>query len=103
MVKSPFQIIFELLVLLINTTIEGLGLVIDKLVELFESLVFIAKTGLAGLVISSIIGGIVVIFVSKFLFGSTKSLMKILLVYLAFILIVTLLFVLTTTQTPPTP
>ncbi|MBD3155943.1 MAG: hypothetical protein GF368_04800 [Candidatus Aenigmarchaeota archaeon] len=97
MVKSPFQIIFELLVLLISTTVEGIRIIFEKIVELFESLVYLAGTGMVGLLISSVIGGLVIIFISKFIFGNTKSLVKILLVYAGFILVISILFIITKT------
>ncbi len=103
MSKSPLQIIFELLVLIIQTTVDGLKLIFEKLVELFESLVFLANKGISGLIVASVIGGIVVILISRFIFGNTKTLLRVLLVYMGFVLVMILLFFLTTSkgQTPP--
>ena len=68
---------------------------IEKLVELFNSLGFIAETGPLGLIVAVIIGGIVVVLISKFVFGSTGSLIKIVLVYIVFLLLLGLVLYLT--------
>ena len=96
MVKSPLQIILELFILIIQSIVNTLKLIFEKLVELFMSLAFIAETGITGLVIAAVIGGIVVILISKFVFKSTKSLLQVLLVYVIFVVILVLVFVMTT-------
>jgi len=94
MVKNPLEIILELLTYIIQTSIEAIIFIIDKLRQLFVSLVFIAGMGIPGLIIASIIGGIVLFFVSKFLFKSTESLVKVFIVYIVFILILVVVFML---------
>jgi len=102
MIKNPLQIILELLVLIIQSIVSTLALVLEKLVELFSSLAFMAGTGVVGLFIACVIGGIVVVLISKFVFKSTKSLFQVLMVYVIFVLILVLIFAMTApiSQTP---
>jgi len=93
MVKSPLQIILEILVYIILTMVETILTVSRMLGELFFSLTVISQVGVLGLIISSIIGGLVLFFVSKFLFGTSKSLIKIALVYVALVLVLFFVFV----------
>jgi len=92
MVKPPFQIIEELLVGLFSSIISTFNFIIEKMVELFYSLNFIANLGLPFMLISSVIGGIVLYFAVKMIFGNTKSLIKVMVAYFIFIIIITLLF-----------
>ena len=103
MVKSPFQIILELLTGLIKEGVQTFSFVFQKLGELLISLAFIANTGIVGLVLSSVIGGVAVYFLGKFLFKNSKTLMTVLLVYVFFVLmmILALSFSTPTPQTPP--
>jgi len=90
MPKNPLQIILELFLVIIQSIIKTLTLIFQKLVELFWSLTFIAETGVIGLIIACLIGGIVIYFISKFIFKNTKSLVQILLIYIVFIFILVL-------------
>jgi uncharacterized membrane-anchored protein len=103
MTKSPIQVVLELLIMMIKTTFETFGMVFDKMIELFVSLASIADTGILGLVVASIFGGVMIYLISRFFLKNTKSLIKILLVYVIFVLVLILIFVLrvSTNQTPP--
>ncbi|MBL7170276.1 MAG: hypothetical protein ISS48_04610 [Candidatus Aenigmarchaeota archaeon] len=96
MVKSPLQIILELLTLIVSSIVNTFVLIFQKLVELFESLTFIAQAGIAGLLAACFIGGLVIFLLSKFIFKNTKSLFQVLLIYVVFVLVLVLVFYLTT-------
>ena len=100
MVKSPLQVIYELLVGIIQSIVNTFKFIFEKLVELFMSLAFIANTGIVGMLVASVVGAIVVVLVAKFVFKSSKSLLQILLVYGIFVVILGAIFILTAPVQP---
>ena len=92
MVKGPLLVIVDLIVFIITSTIDLIKGITNKLIELFTSLALMATTGIAGFIIASIIGGIVLFFALKYVFKTTVSLAKILLVY-GFLVIIILFVV----------
>jgi len=92
MVRPPLDIIFEILFYIVASSIEHLLNVIRLLIELFNSLWVTAQNNVGVLIISMLIGGLFFIFVSKFLFKETASIIQIILIYgaFAFILIIVL-------------
>ena len=95
MVKNPLEIILELMTYIIQTGIEAIVEIVRMMGELFVSLTFIAGLGMPGLIIASIIGGVVLFFVLKFLLRSTESLGKVMIVYVIFVLILIVALTLT--------
>ena len=87
MVKSPFQIIIELLAGLSQGLIEDLSFMHSKIFELFVSLSFLARINPLGFSLAIAIGSIVLYLILKFAIGYSKTL-----VMLVVILMILLLF-----------
>ncbi len=101
MVESPIVILIELLGALIENFIGSFQIVYIKMIDLFISLSIISGLNPAGFVIAILIGSIVLFFIIKFVFGSSKILLVIFLFY--FVLIVMLsISLLAVSSVPPT-
>lgn len=74
--KSPLVIIIELLTGLITNTVNTIGFVVEKLLELFGSLLFISTFGVPGVIIAVAIGAVVFIFASTVIFKTGSSLVS---------------------------
>ncbi len=85
MVKSPLQIIIELLAGLSQGLIEDLNFMYSKIFELFVSLSFLARINPLGFSLAITIGSIVLFLILKFAIGYSKTL--VLLVVISIILI----------------
>ena len=81
------DIIFEILLLIIASSIGTLLALFKLLSELFASLFWTSTMGLAGFIVAVIIGGLFVAFLWKYLFKTTVSLVKLILIYGLFIFI----------------
>ena len=86
MVRSPIEIILEILFYIVTSSIEHVITVIKLLIELFYSLALQAQSSIFGLFISVLIGSLFFLFVWKFLFKETTSILHVILVYGAFLL-----------------
>jgi hypothetical protein len=86
MVRQPIEIILEILFYIVTSSIEHVITVIKLLIELFYSLVLQAQSSIWGLFISILIGSLFFLFVWKFLFKETTSVLHVILVYGAFII-----------------
>ena len=94
MVRTPLQIIFEILIFIVVNSINAILTIIGLLGELFVSLTLTAQTSVVGLILAIVIGGLFVIFMSKYLFKTTISLIKIILIYGAFVLVLIIILAL---------
>ena len=91
MVRTPLDIIFEILLLIITSSVNTLLALFKLLAELFASLIWTSQMGIAGFILAIIIGGLFVVFLWKYLFKTTVSLVKLILIYAAFIFILILI------------
>lgn len=90
MVKTPLDIILEIALLLITSSIKTLLALFKLLGELFASLIRTSTMGIAGFILAIIVGGLFVVFMWKYLFKTTVSLVKLILIYAAFIVVLIL-------------
>jgi hypothetical protein len=90
MVRTPLDIIFEILLLLVMSSVNTLLALFKLLGELFASLIWASQTGIAGFILAIIIGGLFVVFLWKYMFKTTVSLVKLILIYGAFIFVLIL-------------
>ena len=90
MVKSPFTILIELLIALIENFIGSFQVTYIKLIELFVSLAFISGLSPVAFVVAVIFGSLVLFFILKFVFGSSKTLLVIFIFYFILMIIVSL-------------
>lgn len=88
MVNSPIIILIELLQALIKNFIGSFQIIYIKLTELFVSLAIISGISPIGFVIAVIFGSLVLFFMLKFIFGSSKTLLAIFLFYFILLIIV---------------
>ena len=88
MVESPIAIFIELLKELIKNSAGTFQIVFSKLIELFISLSLIANFSPLGFFAAVVFGSLVLLFVIKFVFGSPKSTLAILILYFILLIIV---------------
>ncbi|MBN2252180.1 MAG: hypothetical protein JW701_00680 [Kosmotogaceae bacterium] len=69
------MILIELVVGLIQSSIQTISFVVGKLYELAVSLIFISSFGVAGFVIAFLIGAGVFFFISRFILKTSKSIL----------------------------
>ena len=81
MVESPIIILIELLQGLIENFIGSFQIVYVKLIELFISLSIISGVNPIGFIFALLVGSLVLFFILKFVFGSSKTLLVIFLFY----------------------
>lgn len=94
MIRTPLDIIFEIALLIINSSINTILALFKLFGELFASLIWTSRMGVAGFILAIIIGGIFVVFMWKYLFKTTVSLVKLIVVYGIFIFVlIMILFV----------
>jgi hypothetical protein len=94
MVRTPLDIIFEILILLIFSSFNTLLALFKLLGELFASLIFASQASIAGFILAIIIGALFIVFIWKYLFKTTVSLVKLLLVYAGFfVVLIIILFI----------
>lgn len=70
--ESPFIVLIELIIGLIARATESLGFIFFKIIEFFVSLGTVS--GILGIIIVALIGGVVILFVLKFFFKTSASL-----------------------------
>jgi hypothetical protein len=92
MVESPIVILIELLKALIENFIGSFQIIYVKLTELFVSLAIISGLNPIGFIIAVIFGSLVLFFILKFVFGSSKTLLAIFLFYFILMIIVAISF-----------
>ncbi len=85
MVRTPLEVIFEIAILIITSSVNTLLALFKLLGELFASLIWTSQMGIAGLILAIIIGGLFIVFLWKYLFKTSVSLIKLILIYGAFI------------------
>jgi len=90
MVRTPLDIIFEILLLIILSSVNTLLTLFKLLGELFTSLLWTSQMGIAGFILAVIIGGLFIVFLWKYLFKTSVSLIKLILIYAAFIFVLIL-------------
>jgi len=90
MIKSPILILIELIGGLIVQFIESFGFVYLKLVELFITLGFISGLSPLGFTVAVIFGSIVLYFILRFIFGYSKTMFLLFLVYILLLIFVAL-------------
>ena len=94
MVKTPLQVILEIILLLITSSVNTLLSLFRLFGELFSSLVWTSRTGILGLGVAIIIGGLFIVFLWKYLFKTTVSLVKLISIYgVLIIVLVVILYV----------
>ena len=90
MVRTPLEIILQIALFIITSSATSLLTIAKLLVELATSLVHTSQMGLAGFILAIIVGGLFVVFLWKYLFKTTVSLVKLILIYAVFIFILIL-------------
>jgi len=90
MIKSPISILIELVGGLLAQVIQSFGFVYLKLVELFVTLGIISGFGPLGLTVAVLFGSIVLYFVLRLIFGSSKTLFFLFLIYILLLIFVAL-------------
>ena len=90
MVRTPLDIIFEILFLLILSSVNTFLSLLKLLAELLASLVWTSQSSIAGFIVAVIVGGLFVVFLWKYLFKTTISIVKLLLIYGAFVFVLIL-------------
>ena len=90
MFRTPLEIIIEIALLIIVSSINTLLNLFKLLGELFASLIWTSQMGIAGFILAVIIGGLFIVFLWKYLFKTSVSLVKLILVYGAFIFVLVL-------------
>lgn len=90
MVDSPIIILFELVSGLIDNFFQTFRFIYMKLVELFVALAFIAGISPIGMVIAVLIGSVVLFFIIKMSFGSSKTLIVLFLFFFMLMLLIML-------------
>jgi len=88
MVNSPIIILIEMLRALIENFIGSFQIIYIKLIELFISLAIISGINPIGFIVAVIFGSIVLFFILKFAFGSSKTLLVIFFFYFILLVIV---------------
>ncbi len=100
MVESPIIILIEMLGGLIENFIGSFRIVYIKLTELFISLVIISGINPIGFIIAVVFGSLVLFFILKFVFGSSKTLLVIFLFYFILVIIIAISILSTGPSTP---
>jgi len=90
MVKTPLDIIIEIALLLILSSVNTLLALFKLLAELFASLMWTSTMGIVGFIVAIIVGGLFIVFLWKYLFKTTVSIVKLIIVYAAFIFVLIL-------------
>lgn len=90
MIRTPLDIIFEILLLIILSSVNTMLTLFKLLGELFASLMWTSQMGIAGFILAVIIGGLFIVFLWKYLFKTSVSLIKLILIYSAFIFVLIL-------------
>ncbi len=88
MVESPFIILIEMLRALIENFIGSFQIIYIKLIELFVTLSIISGISPVAFIVVVVFGSLVLFFILKFVFGSSKVLLVIFLFYFILIVIV---------------
>jgi len=101
MVNSPFVILIEMLQALIENFIGSFQIIYIKLIEFFITLTIISGINPMAFVVAVIFGSLVLFFILKFVFGSSKILLVIFLFYFIFIVIVSISMLSTGQAAPP--
>ena len=89
-IRSPLVIIIELLGGLIANFLQSFAFIYVKLVELFVNLGYISGLSPIGFLIALFIGSLVVYFILKFIFGSSRVLFFIFLFYFALLILISI-------------
>jgi|GEM_PF-4295257 hypothetical protein len=92
MVKSPIEIIIELLIGIVARAAEDLSFILRKLFEFFQSIVIHSGGTFLSLVISSLVTLSIMILIRKEIFSSIKSIIIFLLVFVGFMLLLLFTF-----------
>jgi len=90
MVRTPLDIILEIALLIIMSSVNTLLALFELLGELFGSLIWTSQMGIIGLILAVTVGGLFVVFLWKYLFKTTVSLIKLILIYAAFVFVLIL-------------
>ncbi len=101
MVESPFVILIEMLQALIENFIGSFQIIYIKLIELFITLSIISGVSPVAFVVVVIFGSLVLFFILKFVFGSSKILLVIFLFYFIFMVIISFSMLSATQAAPP--
>lgn len=102
-VKSPLQILVEILVLIFVSSVKILFAMSQLLYELYLSLRMMSYTNPMGFILAITIGGIILFFTLKFIFGNTMAALKVMAVYIVIVaLLLTFLGGEITLPEPPT-
>jgi len=101
MVESPIIILIEMLGALIENFIGSFRIIYLKLTELFISLAIISGINPIGFIIAVIFGSLVLFFILKFVFGSSKTLLVIFLFYFILLIVIVISILSTGPSAPP--
>jgi hypothetical protein len=85
---NPLAIVIDILVFLVAATWSTIKFVGIKLIEFFLALAEVSSNNFLSLIIASVVGGVVIYFILKFLFKTTKSFVLILILYILVIIFI---------------
>lgn len=89
-IRSPLIIIIELLGGLIVNFIESFAMIYQKMVELFLTLGYISGLSPLGFLVAVFMGSFFCYFALKFVFGSSRTLFFLFILYLAILVLVSI-------------
>ncbi|MFH8080741.1 MAG: hypothetical protein QXO84_02570 [Candidatus Aenigmatarchaeota archaeon] len=84
---NPFKVILELLYFLTKSIIEALFFIFSKALDFFVALAGFSSISMQNAVIGTLVGALVLFLIVKYVFGLSKELIIILLLYFAIALI----------------
>jgi len=91
-VKSPIQILVEILVVIFISSVKILIMVAQLMYELYLSLRIMSYSNPMGFILALTVGGIILFFTLKFMFGSTMAAMKIIAIYIVIVVLLLTIF-----------
>jgi hypothetical protein len=86
-VKTPVQILLEILIIIFINSVKFLISMGQLLLELYLSLKVMSYSNPIGFIFAVAIGGIIIIFTIKYMFGSTIDAMKVVVIYIVILVI----------------
>lgn len=90
--EGPLLIVAQLISGLINGILGTIFFVLSKFVELMMALMFDSSFGAYGFIVAVVVGAVVFLFVTKFVFQSTRTLIALGIAFIAVIAVLAFLW-----------
>lgn len=91
MAENPLFVVFNILAYIILSFVQLLGFLLSSMKELFLSLVSMSQRGFIWFIIASVIGGVFLYLIFKFVYKGGKSVIKIALLFVVFMIFIIVL------------